>query len=314
MRIIFAGSAPLGCPTLDALMAMPGHEVVAVMTQPDRPSGRKLKPTPCAVRAHMAETDVPVLTPQNVNAPDSLAAVRRLQPDLLFVVAYGQFLRRELLDMPTHGCVNLHTSLLPAYRGAGPIQWAIANGETETGVTVMYMNAKMDAGDIISQVTVPIGEAVTAGELHDLLSLASVAPVRDAIIAIADGTVQRRPQDERLVTFAPKLSRQDGRLDWTRSARELYNRIRGFNPWPNCHCACPADRGAEAIPLKILRSRVETGRGQPGIILELGAAGPLVATGDDALRLVEVQPAGKRRMSGADFMHGHRLCLGQQMG
>ncbi len=306
MRILFAGSAELGCPTIDMLLKVHRHELVGVLTQPDRPSGRKLKVSPCAVHAFMADHDVPVFMPENVNSPESIAVIKDLAPDLLIVVAYGQILRKELLDLPTKGCINLHASILPYYRGAGPIQWAIANGEKETGVTVMYMNERLDAGDILATEIVPIDEHDTAGIMHDKLANAGVSLMCDVVDEIAAGTAVAVPQDDSKATFAPKLKRSDGHIDWNLPASKIYNLIRGFNPWPACHSGYISPHHQDRR-LKIFEARVEDGNGIPGNVIEMNEHGPLVATGERALRLREVQPEGKRRMSGRDFVHGHQV-------
>lgn len=303
MRIVFAGSAELGCPIIDMLLHVHRHELVGVITQPPRPKGRRLHLSPCIVHAFAEKRDIPVLTPKNINTPESIADIKALRPDLMIVVAYGQILKPAVLAIPPAGCINLHASLLPKYRGAAPIQWAIVNGEKETGVTVMYMNEALDAGDILAKKVVPIGEHDTAGIIHDKLAQAGVAVMCDVVDEIAAGTAVAVPQEHSQATYAPKLTRKDGHIDWKLPANILYNKIRGFNPWPACHTHYKEHR------LKIFDTSIEDGCGDvPGEVLELNEHGPLVATGDDkAIRLIEVQPEGKRRMSGRDFVHGHKV-------
>jgi methionyl-tRNA formyltransferase len=254
----------------------------------------------------MSKHDVPVLMPENVNTQESLAAIKELKPDLLIVVAYGQILKKELLSLPTKGCINLHASILPKYRGAGPIQWAIANGDKETGVSVMYMNERLDAGDVLATSIVPIDEHDTAGIVHDKLAVAGVSLMCDVVDEIAAGTAVAIPQNEEEATYAPKLKRSDGHIDWSLPATAIYNRIRGFNPWPACHSGYVSPHHKDRR-LKIQEARVEGGEGFPGRVIEMNEHGPLVATGNGALRLREVQPEGKRRMSGRDFVHGHQV-------
>ena len=306
MRILFAGSAGLGCPTIEMLMGLEQHQLIGVLTQPARPSGRKLKVAPCAVHAFMSSYDIPIFMPENINAPESIAVIKELAPDLLIVVAYGQILKPELLAIPPKGCINLHTSILPSYRGAGPIQWAVANGDKETGVSIMYMNERLDAGDVLATTIVPIEEHDTAGIMHDKLALAGVPVMKRVVNEIAAGTAVAVPQDDSKATFAPKLKRSDGKVDWNLSAREIYNRIRGFNPWPACHSGYISPRHQDRR-LKIQEALVEDGAGLAGSVIEMNEQGPLVATGSGALRLIEVQPEGKRRMSGRDFVHGHQV-------
>ena len=301
MRIVFAGSAKLGCPIIDMLLHVRRHDLVGIITQPPRPKGRHLHLSPCAVHAFANERNIPVLTPKNINTPESITEIKQLQPDLMIVVAYGQIFKQAVLDLPSAGCINLHASLLPKYRGAAPIQWAITNDEKETGVTVMYMNKALDAGDILATNVVPIEEHDTAGIVHDKLALAGVAVMCDVVDEIAAGTAIAIPQDHSQATYAPKLKRSDGHINWELPANILYNKIRGLNPWPACHTHFKKHR------LKIFGANIEEGNGIPGTVLELNEQGPLVAAGKNAIRLIEVQPEGKRRMSGRDFVHGHQV-------
>lgn len=311
MRIVFMGSAELACRALETLTRSDSDELAAVITQPDRPKGRHLHFAPCPAKAYAERKGARILTPPNVNAPESLDKIRALHPDLLVVVAYGQILRRPLLDTPAHGCVNLHSSLLPKYRGAAPIQWAIANGDTVTGVTSMFMNERMDAGDIIFQDPVAIGPDETAGELHDRLAQAGAALLERTIDAIRTGTAPRQPQDERLATPAPKLSRKDGRIRWTMDADDIYNRIRGFDPWPGSFCRVPF--GDKRQRLKVLKASVEASSGDAGAVLEVEGAGPLIGTAKGALRLLRVQPEGGRSMQGNEYLRGHTLAPGDRL-
>ena len=303
MRIIFMGSAELACPCLDRLLANPADQVAGVVTQPDRPKGRSLQMASCAVRAHVAERGIPVLTPENVNAPESVSALRALAPDLIVVVAYGQFLKAAILNLPLRGCVNVHASLLPRYRGAAPIQWAVANGETVTGVTTMFVNARMDAGDIIDQLAEEIRPEDTAGSLHDRLAQCGADLLARTIEVLRQGLIRRLPQNEAEATFAPRIKKTDGRMDWRLPAALLHNRVRGFNPWPGCFCELAPVGG-----VRVLKTRVEAGRSaSAGAVLEAAGAGPLIQAGQDALRLLELQPEGRKVMSGAAFLRGHPL-------
>ena len=326
MRIIFMGSAELACPCLDRLLANPADQVVGVVTQPDRPKGRSLQMTPCAVRAHVAARGIPILTPDNVNAPDSVAALQALAPDLIVVVAYGQFLKADILDLPSRGpahrlvrhsfsdggsplgeggCINVHASLLPKYRGAAPIQWAVANGETETGMTTMFVNIRMDAGDIIDQLAEPIRPEVTAGSLHDRLAQCGADLLARTLETLRQGSIRRQPQDEAKATFAPRIKKADGRIDWRLPAALIHNRVRGFNPWPGCFCEL-----APVGVVRVLKTRVETGRSEVvGTVLDAAGEGPLIQAGQDALRLLELQPEGRKIMSGAAFLRGHPLTV-----
>lgn len=311
MRIVFMGSGKLACPALRTLLGRKADAVAAVVTQPDRPSGRRQHLAPCAVKAFAQDRGVPILTPENVSAADVEAKLKGFQPDLVVVADFGQFLKPNILALPPQGTINIHPSLLPKYRGAAPIQWAVANGEIETGVTVMYVTEKMDAGDVIVQEKVPIRDEDTAATLEPLLAEVGATLLVRALEMIDQGAVARRPQDDRQATFAPKLSKEDGRIDWPQSASVIRNRIRGFIPWPACFCEVPDGSGHF---LKVLKARVEEKSGIPGTVLEWADAGPLVACGDDALRLLEVQPEGKKTMSGSAYVNGHKLRVGEMLG
>lgn len=312
MRIVFMGSADLSCLCLRALLSARQHTVVGVVTQPDRPRGRHLCVSPCVARIEAGNAGLPVLTPQNVNTTESVERLSALAPDVIVVVAYGQILKPAILGIPLRGCINMHYSSLPKYRGAAPIQWAIANGEGATGVTAMFMNARMDAGDIIRQTTVPITEDDTACSLHDRLGHAGARLLVEVLDDLASDRVTRTPQDESAATPAPKLRKADGRIDWTRTAHDLYNQIRAFNPWPACFCMVP-DR--KRPRLRVLASRQQDGAGDapPGTVVALDGDGPVIATGAGGLRLLDVQPEGGKRMSGADYARGHALAVGDRL-
>jgi methionyl-tRNA formyltransferase len=318
MRIVFMGSAEFACEPLERLAGGGIGEVVAVITQPDRPSGRGLSVSPCPVRRCALKLGIPTLTPEKLNDRASVESIRSLIPDVIVVVAYGQILKPDILGMPRLGCVNIHASLLPKYRGAAPIQWAVANGEQRTGVTAMFMNERMDAGDVILQREVAIAANDTAGTLHDKLAKEGGLALVDALTALVSGKAVRIPQAEAEATYAPKLKKEDGRIDWTRPAEEIHNRIRAFNPWPRCFCrrremAEAAKKGAGSLIMQVLRSAVESGQGKPGEVLEVEGEGPLVAAGTGAVRLLEVQPVGKKAMSGAAFICGHHLQKGDML-
>jgi methionyl-tRNA formyltransferase len=311
MRILFMGSAAFACPSLDALLAIPDCEVIAVVTQPDRPKGRSLALAACPVKSRLGNRSVTVLTPEKVNTSESLAEIRALRPDLIVVVAYGQILKPDLLGIPPMGCINVHASLLPKYRGAAPIHWAIARGEQVTGVTTMFVNERLDAGDILLQKELAIAEEDTAGSLHDKLAEMGAPLLTTTIDALRRGTCSRTPQNEADATLAPKLKKSDGRMDWGMRAVWLHNRVRAFNPWPGCTCEAPQGSGHW---LKVLRTRVEPSRGRAGTIVDVDGCGPLVQSGEDALRLLEVQPEGRKPMTGGAFVAGHALHLGDPMG
>lgn len=305
MRIVFFGSAPIGFPLLDALLDSPQDDVVAVVTQPDRPVGRKLRMTPCPVKTMALEKGLPVLCPEKVGSPEPVAALRELNADLFVVVAYGQYIPRTVLDLPLQGSINMHPSLLPQYRGASPIQWAIAGGDDITGVTILYVSEKMDAGDIIVQREVPIRPEDNAATLEPVLAQAGAELLMEAVEQIRSGTVCAQPQNDSEATEVRKLTKENGRIDWNLPASVINNRIRAFVCWPGCFCEAPVRSGMQR--LKILAARVEDGSGDAGEVLEAADEGPLVATGDGALRLLRVQPAGKKAMDGSAYLRGYPL-------
>ncbi len=305
------GSPDCACPALDALAGMPGVEVAVVVSQPDRPQGRGLHAQPCAVKAHALARGLPVLTPVKVNQPDVVAALAALRPDVIVVMAFGQIMRKAILEMAPLGCINIHASLLPRYRGAAPAQWSIVRGETVTGVTTMRMNEGLDTGDILLKREVPIDSDDTGGTLLEKLAQAGALVLPPTLEGLRAGALKGVPQDDRLATLAPKLSKADGRLDWSLPAADLARRIRAFNPWPACTCEASAGSGQL---LRVLKARVEAGSGAPGEWLGTAGEGPLVAAGEGALRLLEVQPAGRKAMRGADFVRGSRLTPGCRLG
>lgn len=314
LRIVFMGSSSLACPSLELMMATPGFDVVGVVTQPDRPRGRSLQVAGCPVATDARRLGAAVITPENVNAPENVELLRGLKADVLAVAAYGQILRRDVLEIPRLASLNLHGSLLPKYRGAAPIQWAVANGDAVTGVTVIHMNERMDAGDMVLKREVPILPEDTGGTLSEKMALVGAQAFVDAIIAVRDGTATRVRQDESMVTVARKLTKHDGVIDWSMSAEAIHNRVRGFNPWPCAWTSVNRETGG-AFVLRVLRTRAEDVRpAAPGTVVLAGADGPVVATGRGGLALLDVQPEGKRAMGGADFLRGHPIRPGAVLG
>jgi methionyl-tRNA formyltransferase len=295
MRIVFMGSAELACPCLEAL----ANEIVAVVTQPDKPKGRDLKLSPPPVKVTAEKLGLPVSQPAKVR--EFVEEIRALRPDLIVVVAYGQILPRAMLDLPLRGCINVHASLLPRWRGASPIQHAILAGDAETGVTTMFLNEKMDEGDIILQRVEPIRADDTSGVLHDRLAKIGAELLVETVMMEKP---PRRSQDHSQATYTKKLTKEDGHVDWTKPAVEIERMVRAFNPWPGAHTF------AGDLMMKILCSGfVPDVSAPPGTVLP----GLVVATGAGGLRIQELQPAGKRRMSAADFLRGHpqivSMCL-----
>jgi methionyl-tRNA formyltransferase len=302
MRIVFMGTAELACPVLESVAKRSSHEVVAVVTQPDRPKGRDLAVAPPPVKVAAMEWGLPVVQPAKIRETDAVRSICEMRPDLIVVVAYGQILPRSVLEIPALGCMNVHTSLLPRWRGAAPIQYAILTGDAETGVTTMYMNEKMDEGDIILQRVEKIRDDDTSATLHDRLALAGAELAVETVKLLGEGRAPRVRQDESRVTYAHKISKEQGRIDWGRSAAEIERQVRAFNPWPSAYFF------AGDLMVKVWKAK--TGAGAV-----TASAGSLtgdrsIVTGRGVLCPVEVQPAGKKRMGWEDFLRGHQLPVG----
>jgi len=293
VKIVFLGTAELACPCLEALARQPGVEIAGVVTQPDKPKGRDLRLAPPPVKVTAQKLGLPVWQPARIKDPVALEQLRAARPDLIVVVAYGQLLPPAVLELPARGCINVHASLLPRWRGAAPIQHAILAGDKETGVTTMFLNEQMDAGDIILQRREPIRPDDTSGALHDRLAQRGAELL---VETVALKNPPRHPQDESQVTYARKLGKEDGRLDWHKPALELERQVRAFDPWPGSFTMW-----GDTL-LKVWRAEVVPATGAPGTMLP----GMVVATGQGGLRLVEVQPAGGKRMAAASFLRGHR--------
>jgi|SRR5579862_2310407 len=301
MRIAFMGTAELAGPCLEAVAKMSGHEVVAVVTQPDRPKGRDLKPAPPPVKVVAERLGLPVQQPLKIREAAAIEGLRAAQPDLIVVVAYGQILPKSLLEIPRLGCVNVHTSLLPRWRGAAPIQYAILHGDQETGVTTMYMDEHMDTGDIILQRAQLIHADDTSATLHDRLAKLGADLLVETVGLICEGKAPRAKQDETKATYAKKLSKENGHIDWTKPAIEIERQIRAFNPWPGSHTQMGD------LLLKIWKAEIIGGAtGKPGEVL----ADFIVVTGEGGLRVLEVQPANSKRMAVDAFLRGHKIEAG----
>ena len=300
MRIVFIGAGEIGVPTLQALLKSE-HEVVGVVTQPDKPVGRSQSIEPPPIRNALSGTNIPVLQPARIKDRQAIEEIRALRPDVMVVMAYGQILPRGVLEIPEIACLNLHASLLPRWRGAAPIQAAIAAGDREIGITVMYMDDGLDTGDILLQRTIDILPADTGGALHD--RLAGVAPetLLESLDLLAKRKAPRTPQDNAVATYAPKLKREDGKIDWSDPADAIERKIRAFDPWPGAFMTVSTDGTRN---LKIFSATVIDLRGKPGKILR-SEAELVVAAGEGALSLGEVQLEGKRRMSAMEFLRGH---------
>ncbi|MGB8353596.1 MAG: methionyl-tRNA formyltransferase [Chthoniobacteraceae bacterium] len=314
MRILFIGTGGIGVPVLQSLFDNAEHQVIAVVTQPDKPAGRKQELQPSPIKQVALVHGVPVLQPVRMRAPESVASIQALAPELIVVMAYGQILPKEILDAPTIACLNLHASLLPKYRGAAPIQAAMEAGDAETGITVMYMDVGLDTGDILLEKRIPIRRRETGGTLHDRLAAISPAALAEALPLLAQGTAPRIPQDSALTTYAPKLTRESGIIDWSAPHLQIDRKIRAMNPWPAASTSLP---GKDGRPQKLKIFTVIPHRkctGAPGEVLHAGKNGILVAAGTGGILLREVQLEGKKRMPARDFLSGNPVTPGTILG
>ncbi|MBL67110.1 MAG: methionyl-tRNA formyltransferase [Verrucomicrobiales bacterium] len=305
------GTAELACPGLVALHESEFAEVVAVISQPDRPRGRKMDLQPTFVKKCALNLGLQVYQPDTLRDSDAFDMLARLRPDVIVVIAYGQILPAAILELPPYGCLNVHTSLLPKYRGAAPIQWALYNGDTETGVTLMKMDAGLDTGDIVSISKTPIGSLDNAQTLHDRLAEMGAALLVESLPAYTLGEIDLVPQAHEEASTARKIIKEDGRIDWSRSAYALLQVIRAFTPWPGAFTEIPSINMAL---LKIWEAEVLEGDGPEGEVIVADESGIVVACGEQALRLTMVQREGGRRMAAAEFLRGCTLEAGTVLG
>ncbi|NIN71847.1 MAG: methionyl-tRNA formyltransferase [Gemmatimonadetes bacterium] len=310
MRVVFWGTPQLADTTLSALIAA-GHDLVGVVTQPDRPAGRGRKMQPPPVKLTAEEAGIPVLQPEKPWGDEFMTAFRALEPDITVVAAYGHILKPEVLELPPLGSFNVHASLLPKLRGAAPVNWAIIRGHAETGVTIMRMVEKLDAGPMILQAGVEIAARTTAGALYAELAELGARTLLDALPLIEAGEVTEEAQDEAEATYAPKLTADDVRLDWSLTGQELDRWIRGCDPVPGCWTELDGARVRVFSPC----TTDETAKAEPGVVVSADPrAGLVVATGSELLRVGEVQPAGKRRMEAVEWIRGRGVMQGARFG
>ncbi len=310
LKIIFMGTAELSCASLEKLAQNPQFLIPLVVTQPDKPKGRDLKPQPPPVKVLAQKLNLPVLQPLKARDEQFISDLRATAPDLIVVAAYGHILPQAILDLPRYGCLNVHTSLLPKYRGAAPIQWAIANGETETGVTIMKMDAGMDTGAIVSQKLTPISSEDDSVTLYNRLAQLGAELLMETIPDYVAGKISPVPQS-RDYTHAPKIKKEDGHIDWNRPVETILNRLRAFMPWPGAFTFLKTE--SKPCLLKIWKSEVTEKSGAAGEILSADESGIVVACGKDALRILELQREGGRRMTAREFLVGHPLKAGLKL-
>jgi methionyl-tRNA formyltransferase len=323
MKTVFMGTAELSYASLAALARDPRFQIAAVVTQPDRPKGRDLELQPSPVKALAQKLNLPVLQPAKARDENFISELRKLTPDLIVVAAYGQILPQSILDLPKHGCLNVHTSLLPKYRGAAPIQWAIANGETETGVTIMKMDAGLDTGPIVAQQRTPISPVDDSVTLHEQLAQLGASLLVQIIPDYVAGKILPQPQPAEGVSHAPKIKKEDGHIDWDLPAQKILNRLRAFTPWPGAFASWSPSFGLsgsrstlkrEFQPqlLKIWKAEIIEKSGGAGEILSADKGSIVVGCGQGALRILELQREGGKRLTVEQFLAGHPLKAGQK--
>lgn len=306
MRIVFMGTPDFAVPSLQALIDA-GHDVCAVYTQPDKPQGRKQILTAPPVKTLALEHDIPVFQPNTLKNEDEQARLRELAPEVIIVVAYGKLLPKAVLDIPPHGCINVHGSLLPRWRGAAPIQWAVIAGDEMAGVTTMQMAEGLDTGDMLLTYETKVGEKETAGELFDRLAQSGAELLTQTLVKLDE--IEPRPQDDAQSCYAHMLDKQMAVIDWSKSAHEIDCLIRGLNPWPIALTTLSGER------LKVFAAEKAAGNGEPGTVLEADPKkGLTVACGEGALKLTEIQLVGGKRMKATDFLRGHSLEVGVKLG
>ena len=300
MRVVFMGTPDIAATCLKKIIA-DGFEVVGVYTQPDRPKGRGMKMVYSPVKEVAIANDIPVFQPENFREEETVEALRALQPDVCAVVAYGRILPQKVLDVPAKGCVNIHASILPQYRGSAPYQWAVLDGLKETGVTAQHMVLQMDAGDVIDVARTPIGPNETAGELLDRLAVLGAELLSNTLTKFAEGTVTSYPQDPEKVSFAPMLDKSMCPIDWNKTAQQIHDHVRGLNPWPVATMELQGKR------FKVFSTAIVEGSGQPGEILGVTKTGLKMACGDGAIEIRTLQAEGGKRMAAPDYFRGHPL-------
>ncbi len=310
LRVVFMGTPEFSVPSLAALAV--SETVTLAVTNPDRPAGRGQALVAPPVKAEAARLGIPVFQPEKAKAPESVARIAAESPDVIVVVAYGHILPPSILAIPKHGCINVHASLLPRYRGAAPINWAIARGETTTGVTIMKMDPGMDTGPMLHVREIPIGEDDTAGTMFPKLAALGAQALAEALRKLHDGTLAETPQDNALATYAPMLKKEHGLIDWAKPAREVRDLVRGMTPWPSAY-AMHGGRTLKVLSAAVDGAAASRPAGAPGEIVAVGKDGIVVACGEGALRLVQVQPEGGKAMTAWAYAQGRRIAKGDRL-
>ena len=304
------GTPEFAVPSLEMLIRE-GYKIVAVITQPDKPKGRGNKMNAPPVKEFALQNDLEVLQPNKIKTLEFVEQIRALKPDLLVTAAYGKILSKDLLEVPPLGCINVHGSLLPAYRGAAPIHWAIINGEKTTGITTMFTDVGLDTGDILLKRELAIDSDMSVGELHDKMAVLGAEVLKDTLIELKNGTLQRIPQDDKLSSYAPIIAKELGFIDWSKKAQQIHNLVRGTNPWPGSYTFLNGDR------MRIWRTRLASYNGSShttGEIAQVSPAGICVKCSDGYILIEEVQFDSSKRMSVGDYIRGHHIDVGEKLG
>ncbi len=309
MRVVFMGTPDFSVGTLRELVKG-GHEVVGVVSQPDKPKGRGKSLMPTPVKEAALELGLPVYQPKKVREPEFIEILRKLEPEVIVVVAFGQIIPQEILDLPPYGCINVHASLLPKYRGAAPIQWAVIDGEPQSGVTIMKMDAGLDTGDMITKVVVPIAEEETGGSLFDKLSAAGARLLVDTLPSLTNGTAVYEKQPEESPTpYAAMIQKQMGNIDWNRPAVEIERLVRGLNPWPSAYTKLKG-KTLKIWKAQVIEESENDAALAPGTVIQADTHGLYVKTGQDILNITELQLEGKKRMDTPAFLRGYTVETG----
>lgn len=306
MKVVFMGTPDFAVPCLERLVS-DGHDVAAVFTQPDKPKGRGYTLTPPPVKVCAMEHGIEVFQPKSMKDGEALEILKKIEPQLIVVVAFGKILPKEILDLPPYGCINVHGSLLPKYRGAAPIHWSVLNGDKITGITTMYMDVGLDTGDMLLKSETEIGENETSGELYDRMKVMGADLLSETIKKLEDGTVTRTKQKDEESSYASMLDKSMCRIDWNQSAEKVHNKVRGLSPWP----VAVAELNGKKV--KIHKTLLNSASGKKGDCGEIISLNPfVVACSDGAVEILELQLEGKKRMNSKDFLMGHRLNVGDR--
>lgn len=310
MRIVFMGTPDFAVPSLEMLVNE-GYEVIAAVTQPDKPKGRGNKMAAPPVKEFAIKHNIAVLQPERIKTPEFINEVRALKPDLLVTAAYGKIISKELLEVPPMGCINVHGSLLPAYRGAAPMNWAVINGEKKTGITTMFTDVGVDTGDMLLKQELEIGPDMTVGELHDKMAVLGAEVLKCTLLELKNGTLKRIPQEEAASTYAPMMNKELGLIDWKKSAQEIHNLVRGTDPWPGAYTFLNSNR------MRVWRTSLIDFAGEKysiGEIVKVDDKGILVKCFDACILITELQFDSSKRMKVSDYIRGHQINTGEKLG